>query len=163
MKALTLIPIALLAACASEETDTSIWTIHTLAEACPTPDDAHDTLFDDWGTPATRIDGKSCNAKEILESVWHDMRAGTACCYAAMCTGELGPVERLALDNAVCLGLPCNQLDLTRFSAETAASNISMKSLPCTLDSPTAPPTTQSDLVCTYAVTALYSCSSAPG
>ncbi len=155
--------IALLAACTSEETDTSIWTIHTQAEACPAPHDAHDTLFDTWGYSDTNIDGKHCQAREILESAMEDMRAGTACCYAATCTGDLNPVERLALYEAVCHGLPCSSLDLTRFSADQAASDLAMSSLACTLISPNAPPTTQADLVCTYAVTALYSCSSVPG
>jgi hypothetical protein len=163
MKALAL--LAILGACTYDTTDRSLWTIHTNDAACPSPEDAEDVLIDSWARPATRIDGDACTFVEIIEiEPASSMRPGDACCYAATCSVDLNTHDRLAVFDAVCAGLRCNDLDLSErgFSAAKAAQNLADTGLACSVDL-TSTPATQPDTVCVYPVTGSYECSTAPG
>lgn len=163
MKALAL--LAILGACTYDTTERSLWTIHTNDAACPSPEDAEDVLIDSWARPATRIDGDACTFVELIEiEPASSMRPGNACCYAVTCSVDLNTHDRLAVFDAVCAGLRCDDLDLsaTGFSAAKAAQNLADTGLPCEVD-PATTPATQPDVVCEYPVTGAYECSSAPG
>lgn len=153
-----------LAACSSERTETALWNLHVLADACPSPAEAKDELIAIWGQGSTRIDGMSCTLEEVLEV---DADSSTpdqpSCCYPIVCDSPLR-LDQLAIAySASCMSLACSNIDLTRFSSENVALALAERLPLCALDPATLGASDESALQCWYSVTARYSCSNAPG